>query len=290
MEKKEITREYIIQTLKQLDAESKKTVGRSALSKKGINQYQISKLIPEGLTELKRNLGLKISRQEDPHNPDELLKQMDKIVSNLERMPTWAEIRRETGITDKVFINHFGKEGKRRVFSHYCTWLEKEKPESKNIRLVKAWLENQGKTTSPLSQIAPKKSAAKGMSKWPKISGREYGAKLNFENLIYKPTNEQGVVFLFGMVSKRLGFSIEWIGTEFPDCEAKRYIHGPKERQQSVKIEFEYESRTYKRDHPVEGCDIIVCWKHNWDDCPLEVIELRTEIKKLRELPEFSSK
>ena len=23
------------------------------------------------------------------------------------------------------------------------------------------------------------------------------------------------------------------------------------------------------------GCELIVCWKHNWKECPLEVIELR---------------
>jgi hypothetical protein len=91
------------------------------------------------------------------------------------------------------------------------------------------------------------------------------------------------------MVSERLGFSIEYIGTGFPDCEAKRYIEGKGKRQQSVKIEFEYRSRDFA--HPVEDCDIIVCWEDNWgSDCPLEVIELRTEIKKLLKLPEFSRK
>jgi len=30
-----------------------------------------------------------------------------------------------------------------------------------------------------------------------------------------------------------------------------------------------------------KGCDPIVCWKHNWAECPLEVLEL----SKLVELP-----
>jgi hypothetical protein len=29
-----------------------------------------------------------------------------------------------------------------------------------------------------------------------------------------------------------------------------------------------------KHGHRVEGCDMIVCWKHNWPECPLEVLEL----------------
>jgi hypothetical protein len=24
----------------------------------------------------------------------------------------------------------------------------------------------------------------------------------------------------------------------------------------------------------VNGCDMIICWKHNWPECPLEVVEL----------------
>jgi hypothetical protein len=27
--------------------------------------------------------------------------------------------------------------------------------------------------------------------------------------------------------------------------------------------------------HDVSGCDMIVCWIHNWPECPLEVVELR---------------
>jgi len=43
-----------------------------------------------------------------------------------------------------------------------------------------------------------------------------------------------------------------------------------------VRIEFEYESRNFlKHMHPANGCDLIVCWRHNWPECPLEVIELR---------------
>ena len=29
------------------------------------------------------------------------------------------------------------------------------------------------------------------------------------------------------------------------------------------------------------GCDLIVCWIHDWKDCPLEVRELKTAIEQL---------
>ncbi len=74
-----------------------------------------------------------------------------------------------------------------------------------------------------------------------------------------------------------VGFLIEGLRTGFPDCEAVRQVD--KGRFKKVRIEFEFKSRNF--DNDVNGCDIVVCWEHNWPDCPLEVIELKTEIKKL---------
>src|SRR6478609_4829885 len=34
--------------------------------------------------------------------------------------------------------------------------------------------------------------------------------------------------------------------------------------------------------HPVDGCDGIVCWIHNLAECPLEVIELKKVVRRLR--------
>jgi len=109
-----------------------------------------------------------------------------------------------------------------------------------------------------------------------------YGDPIDFWGLRHEPVNEQGVVFLFGMVARELGYLVEAVQTGDPDCEAKRQI-GPG-KWQRVRIEFEYESRNF-RDHGYQagGRDIVVCWRHNWQDCPqnLEVIELRTVIKTL---------
>ena len=109
-----------------------------------------------------------------------------------------------------------------------------------------------------------------------------YGNPTDFHALRHEPVNEQGVVLLFGMLAKELGFLIEAVQKGFPDCEAKRQI-GP-ERWQRVSIEFEFESRNYRdHRHPLQGCDIIVCWRHNWDDCPkhIEIVELSSVVKSL---------
>jgi hypothetical protein len=104
-----------------------------------------------------------------------------------------------------------------------------------------------------------------------------YGRVMRPYPLICTPVNEMGVVFLFGAVAERLGFWVLRIQTEYPDCEALRMID--EERCQLVKIEFEQESRNFlKHMHLASECDLIVCWKHNWPECPLEVIELRTAL------------
>jgi hypothetical protein len=98
--------------------------------------------------------------------------------------------------------------------------------------------------------------------------------------LRHEPLNEQGVVLLFGMLAKDLGYMIEAVQTGFPDCEAKRQV-GPA-RWQHVRIEFEFESKNFREhDHPASGCDMIVCWRHNWPDHPkhLEILELSRLIK-----------
>lgn len=92
--------------------------------------------------------------------------------------------------------------------------------------------------------------------------------------------NEQGVVFLFGAMAKKLGFAITQIQAAFPDCEAYREIEPGK--WQRVRIEFEYESRNFREHmHDPEKCHLIVCWSHNWEGCPLEVVELKKEIAKI---------
>jgi len=111
---------------------------------------------------------------------------------------------------------------------------------------------------------------------------QEYGTPMEFKGLRHAPLNEQGVVYLFALVAQDLGFTVEAIGTSFPDCEAKRRIDRKGERWERVRIEFEYYSSDFKdHKHPIEGCDLIVCWKNDWKDCPLNVIELSEEIKKL---------
>jgi hypothetical protein len=105
----------------------------------------------------------------------------------------------------------------------------------------------------------------------------QVGRQITVDGMTYAPTNEQGVVFLFGRLAPRLGFCIEHIQTHFPDCTA-RY------RGKTCRIEFEYWASNYN--HRTDGADMIVCWENDWETVPpkyrhLEIIGLKKYVGAL---------
>ena len=105
------------------------------------------------------------------------------------------------------------------------------------------------------------------------------GPPINFRGLTYAPLNENGVIFLFSKVAEDLGITIEGIQVKFPDAFGKKY---ERNKGYPITIEFEYKSSDYERHgHPKEGCDLIVCWEHDWKICPIQVIELKSLVKGL---------
>lgn len=108
------------------------------------------------------------------------------------------------------------------------------------------------------------------------------GEPINFRGMRFAPVNEQGVVYLFGMVSQELGFLVESVRIKYPDCEGKRCCDKVQNLWEHIYIEFEYKSSNFvEHGHDVDDCDIIVCWIHDWDECPIEVLELRKAIQVL---------
>ncbi|HEY7401939.1 MAG TPA: hypothetical protein VIB39_00325 [Candidatus Angelobacter sp.] len=108
------------------------------------------------------------------------------------------------------------------------------------------------------------------------------GAPLALPGFLFEPTNEMGVILLFGMLAWRLGFMIESAQSTYPDCHAKLEVEPG--RWQDVNLEFEHQSRHFRAHrHDPRRCDFIVCWIHNWKACPanLQVIELREVIRQL---------
>jgi hypothetical protein len=124
-----------------------------------------------------------------------------------------------------------------------------------------------------------------GRRKSPLMEGRPvYGEPLLLPGMAHAPVNEAGVMFAFGVLAQRLGFVVKRWQVEFPDCQAVREM--AKGQWQDQNVEVEYESRNFLRHgHDPKKCDVIVCWIHNWPECPewIEVVELRKEIASIAE-------
>ena len=155
-----------------------------------------------------------------------------------------------------------------------------EKAAKKDADAIKAAAEKAAKKKIVEPPISPSKQSQKGITDTIKDDIAEFGELIDFRGLRHAPINQNGVIFLFGMVSNELGFMVEAIHAAFPECEAKRHVG--ENRYQRVRIKFEYKSSNYmSHGYDPSGADMIVCWVHDWHDCPLEVLELQIAIDKL---------
>lgn len=104
------------------------------------------------------------------------------------------------------------------------------------------------------------------------------GDAINFCGMIYGPVNELGVVALFAKVCEEMGFIVEEIRAEYPDCVARQQIKRGWER---IEIEFEYRSSNFHRHgHDPAKCDLIVCWEHDWERSPVPVLSLKDYVAR----------
>jgi len=106
------------------------------------------------------------------------------------------------------------------------------------------------------------------------------GQPMELKVMRWAPTNEMGVVALFIEFRKELGFPfIEIIRTRFPDA----VVFEKSSRGHIRKyVEFEFKSSGYKSHlKSSRVCHYVVCWEHNWKECPIQVIELQKEIPKI---------
>jgi hypothetical protein len=192
------------------------------------------------------------------------------VARKLKKIPSMGEYRRTGRFSETPFMNRYGSwsevglgflkfvdsqgSGLRRRWRDVLQMVAQEKPAPKKR-------ENAGAGPRRLGGVY--------------LDRPVYGAPLLLPEMAHAPTNELGVMFLFGALARRLGFVVHRIRGKYPDCIAVRET-APGVWQR-VRIEFEYDSRNFlKHKHRPGGCDVIVCWKHSWKEVPegIEVIEL----------------
>lgn len=268
-------REYIIAEIQRVALElGTDTLPRSTFkSNSNVSEWQILKHF-ENWNEAVEAAGLKPILDFKRIDDDTLFQEMLSVFIQNGGICTRTKFDKLCKYSADVYKRHFGR------------W--------DNVLLAfREWLGTSGESFPYIDQL-PKKAEAieptsvTADSKYsysePTTKGTVYGRFLNFRGLQHEPINEQGVVFLFGMVCFELGFAVEAVQTGYPDCEAKRRIKNKRGEWQKVRVEFEYRSCEFRNHgHNPDDCDIIVCWIHDWKACPLEVLELRTAIKELEE-------
>jgi len=188
-------------------------------------------------------------------NPEVMLEQLATLVKNLGRYPSKTEINNNLSYHAEHYEKEFGSISK----------------------AVERVLER-GLSADIVQPVGP--ALPLNISLNRTRSRRKYGPFIDFRGLRHAPINELGVVFLFGMLANELGFVVEGIQSGFPDCDAK--LRRPDGSFERVRIEFEYKSSSFARDrHDPKECDLIVCWEHDWTDCPIEVLELSKVVREL---------
>ena len=242
----------------------------------GISEYSVSQSFPSW-NDAVRSAGLHANTMNVRLEDSELLKDWGETVRTNRAIPARRAYRRAGKYDPRTLERRFGPwSSLPDVFLNFA----KDNPEWADVVAllpVSVLKQEHGSNGDPAFPILPKKTRHV-----PLKDRATYGGPTHFRGLRQEPVNEQGVVLLFGMLAKQLGYVIEAVQTGFPDCEAMRQV--TPERWQRVQIEFEFESRNFRdHGHPARGCDVIVCWRHNWDECPedVEVVELSSVIQSL---------
>ncbi len=249
-------------------------------SSSSMSEYQVLKHFPSW-REAVRAAGLEPNSTNIPLEPEILLEDWGEFVRRARRIPTRDQYRRDGTYSPGVFEKKFGPWSNIPV--QFRTFAEAKPEWTDVLALIPLEAARAPFVSLPPSSPDFQSVPVASPQRYPKLDNRPtYGNPIDFRGLRHEPVNEEGVVFLFGMVSRELGYLVEVLQAGYPDCEAKRQVEIGK--WQRVRIEFEYESRNFRdHGHSPDGCDIIVCWRHNWQECPpnLEVVELKSVIQTL---------
>lgn len=151
------------------------------------------------------------------------------VVRNLRHIPTRFQYKREGKFSPGAFDRAFGAwSGIPDRFRHFAG-AKSERADVVALLPLRNLPEslrpsNSGTNEAPSHPVIRQAAISARHSKLPDRA--TYGNPIDFRGLRHEPANEDGVVFLFGMVARELGFLVEAVQAGFPDCEAKRQV-GP---------------------------------------------------------------
>lgn len=262
--------------------------GRELRSTTGLTRKMVEKGFgshTQGLSES----GLARQDKARPRSMMEVFLAWATLARKLERVPKASDFGAEISISKHCLKRRFQRWGL--VPMAMRRFMEQENLEGEwgDVgEIIRKYMSSPATAMRWVSRSAPSPaagamSAPTGASN-PSMDGfadrPTYGAPIANPAMVNAPTNENGVMVLFGSLAPELGFIVTRVQSAFPDGEALRRMKDG--RCQRVLFEFEFESRNFSLHmHDPKGCDLIICWIHNWKDCPLEVIELSRYVGNL---------
>ena len=274
------SKESIVQVLQNLA----KSLGKDTLTKKEVQTTIPVSSVKTYFGSLGNALDAAGLQRGSPHHyksgpilsDDDLFRSMMEVERRLGHPPGCYEYISGGNYSQAPFKNRFGKWAD--VLAYYRKWKSDNGVETPNA----ATLAIQDHPAEERPAEKARSTTSMNIIRSGSTPAQLYGEPIDFRGLRHAPINEQGVVYLFGMVSRELGFYIEAIQQGFPDCEGK-YLHDKnKNLWAKARIEFEFKASNFREHgHDLQQCDFIVCWINDWEDCPITVIELRREIAKL---------
>lgn len=271
-----VTAEQIVAHIRELAETLGRPPSRAEFqSRAGIREYHVLKHF-DSWNDAVSAAGLSPNVQNQPVDPELLLKDWGELVRKLGKSPPRSTYRKLGRFSPGTFDKKFGQWSLvPAAFQQFASGRAEWSDVAKTVALAAS---SRPEPSLPVPRVDSPRQATS-----LKLTDRQtYGDPIDFRGLRHAPVNEQGVVFLFGIVARELGYLVEAVQQGFPDCEAKRQIRSG--QWQRVRIEFEFESRNFAdHGHSPDGCDVIVCWRDNWAERPdeLEVLELSKVLARL---------
>jgi hypothetical protein len=220
MQKPPSNKEEIIEEIRRTSIELGRRPSRSAfITHTGISEYMVLKHF-QSWNRAVEAAGLEPDITNIKIEDDALLEDWGGLVRKLRQIPTRVQYRLHGNYSPGVFERHFGPwsqvPDKFREFA-------KGKPEWNDV-LALLPIQTTSVRSTDISQAIseiPTESARDSFSsatpqKYKKLNDRPvYGNPIDFRGLRHEPVNENGVIFLFGIVARELGYSVEAVQAGF---------------------------------------------------------------------------
>ena len=273
-----MTKDEIITIIKECAAELGRVPSAAEMERTGrLSRYHIDKAFGSYGAALEA-CGLKAFGTGYRIANEELVRDFAVLVRRLGKIPTTYEYGVHAERSIRPFLRCFKAwSNVPQAVMEYIRSAGEQEEWKDVLEIIEKRLKSKGKESDERSK------SGEGLLSGTQIHYKEtfYGPPLFPCAVTYAPINELGVMVLFAAMARDLGFTITHIQGQFPDGEVMREVEPG--RHQRLPVEFEFESRNFvAHGHPVDGCKLIICWRHNWAECPVEVLELKSVMEKWR--------